>query len=75
MKWFPKAYMVSLDDIGEMNFAKKQRGKKPVQGRYTIPFNLTRRQCVSKVAEMFDLYNSKDNPNPSNNEIGPTHFG
>ena len=54
MKWFPKEDMVSLD-IGELNFAKKQRGKKPVQGRNTIPFNLTRRQCVSKVAEMFDL--------------------
>ena len=54
MKWFPKEDMVSLD-VGELNFAKKQRGKKPVQGRNTIPFNLTRRQCVSKVAEMFDL--------------------
>ena len=54
MKWCPKKDMVSLD-IGELNFAKKQRGKKPVQGRNTIPFNLTRRQCVSKVAEMFDL--------------------
>ena len=54
MKWFPKEDMVSLD-IGELNFAKKQRGKKPVKGRNTIPFNLTRRKCVSKVAEMFDL--------------------
>ena len=54
MKWFPKEDMVSLD-IGEFNFAKKQRGKKPVQGRNTISFNLTRRQCVSKVAKEFDL--------------------
>ena len=54
MKWFPKEDMVSLD-IGELNFAKKARGKKPVKGRDTIPFNLTRRQCVSKVAELFDL--------------------
>ena len=46
--------MVSLD-IGGLNFAMKQRGKKPVQGRNIIPFNLTRRQCVSKVAEMFYL--------------------
>ena len=29
MKWFPKKDMVSID-IGELNFAKKQRGKKPV---------------------------------------------
>ena len=54
MKWIPKEEMVSFD-LGELNFAKKQRGKKPVQGRNTILFNLTRRQCVSKVAEMFDL--------------------
>ena len=46
--------MVSLG-IGELDLAKKQRGKKPMQGRNTIPFYLTRRQCVSKVAEMFDL--------------------
>ena len=38
-----------------MNFDKKKRGEKPVQGRNAIPFNLTRRQCVSKVAEIFDL--------------------
>ena len=54
MKWFPKKDMVSLD-IGKLNFAKKQRGKKPVQGRNTIPFNLTRRQYVSKVAKTFGL--------------------
>ena len=46
MKWLPKEDMVSLD-IGELNFAKKQIGK--------TPLNPTRRQCVSKVAEMFDL--------------------
>ena len=54
MKWFPKEDIVLLE-MGELNFAKKQRGKKPVQERNTTPFNLTRRQCVSKVAEMFDL--------------------
>ena len=26
-----------------------------MQGRNTIPFNLTRRQCVSKVAKTFGL--------------------
>ena len=26
-----------------------------MQGRKTVPFNLTKRQCVSKVAEVFDL--------------------
>ena len=54
MKWFPNEDMLSFD-IGELNFAKKERGKKTVQGRNTIPFHLTRRQCVSKVPEVFDL--------------------
>ena len=54
MKWFPKEDMISLD-ISELNFAKKQRGKKPVQQLNQIPEKLTRRHCVSKVAEIFDL--------------------
>ena len=37
MKWFPNEDMLSFD-IGELNFAKKERGKKTVQGRNTIPF-------------------------------------
>ena len=53
MKCFLKDDLVSLD-IGELKFAKKQRGKKPVQGRNMTPFNVTRRR-VSKVAEIFDL--------------------
>ena len=44
MKCFPKEDMVSLD-IGVLNFPKKQRGKKAVQGRNTISFNLTIREC------------------------------
>ena len=54
MKWFPKQDMLSLD-ISELNFAKKQRGKKPTQHQNQIPEKLTRRHCVSKVAEIFDL--------------------
>ena len=54
MKWFPKEDMLSLD-ISELNFAKKQRGKKPAQHQNQIPEKLTRRHCVSKVAEIFDL--------------------
>ena len=54
MKSFPKEDMISLD-ISELNFAKKQRGKKPVQQLNQIPEKLTRRHCVSKVAEIFDL--------------------
>ena len=54
MKWLPKDDVVSLD-IGELNFAKKQRGKKPIKNQNIIPLRLSRRHCVSKVAEIFDL--------------------
>ena len=52
MLWYPKIDKLSLD-IQEMNFAKKQRGKKPLSS-CTVPSNLTRRQCISKVSEIFD---------------------
>jgi len=55
MTWFPKDDLLSLD-IGELNFAKKQRGKKPTGLSVgVIPSKLTRRHCVSKVSEIFDL--------------------
>ena len=53
MVWHPKIDMLSLD-ISEMNFARKQRGKKPTESTGTIPSRLTRRHCVSKVSEIFD---------------------
>ena len=54
MKWFPKEDLLAID-IGKLNFAKKQCGKKPVQHQNIIPTKLTRRNCVSKLAEIFDL--------------------
>lgn len=54
MKWFVKEDMLSLN-VGELNFAKKNRGKKPSHLQNIIPLNLTRRHCASKVAELFDL--------------------
>ena len=54
MKWFPKENMLSLD-ISELNFAKKQREKKPAQHQNQIPEKLTRRHCVSQVVKIFDL--------------------
>ena len=54
LKWFVKSDQISLN-IGEMNFAKKIRGKKPSQSFHIIPKRLTRRHCASKVAEVFDL--------------------
>ncbi|XP_066913677.1 uncharacterized protein [Clytia hemisphaerica] len=53
MKWYPEEDVVSLD-VSELNFAKKVRGKKPVKIN-NVPTKLTRRHCVSKVAELYDI--------------------
>ena len=51
----PKEDTISLD-VGELNFAKKTRGKKPTTSNAKqIPTNLTRRHCVAKVAEVYDI--------------------
>ena len=52
-EWYPEEDHVSLD-VSELNFAKKVRGKKPIAIK-EVPINLTRRQCVSKVAELYDI--------------------
>ena len=54
MRWYPKDDLLALN-IGELNFSKKQRGKKPTNTINIIPENLTRRHCTSKVAEIFDI--------------------
>ena len=54
MKWFPKSNELSLS-ISDLNFAKKQRGKKPSNTSNIVPEKLTRRHCASKVAEIFDI--------------------
>ena len=55
LKWYTKEDVLALD-ISELNFAKKCRGRKPVNSSLSIiPSKLTRRHCVSKVAEIFDL--------------------
>ena len=53
-KWYSTEDELQLD-IGELNFTKKLCGKKSVDRNYVIPKILTRRHCVSKVAEIFDL--------------------
>ena len=55
MKWFSEPDELQLD-MSELNFQKRHRGKR-VQGgvKHEIPSILTRRHCVSKVAEIFDL--------------------
>ena len=54
MKWNTKADKISLE-TGDLNFLKKQRGKKSPASNNQIPPEFTRRDCVSKVAEIFDL--------------------
>ena len=53
MKWFSKEDKISLN-CSNLNFARKHRGKKPSNNNQ-IPDKFTRRQCVGKVAEVFDL--------------------
>ena len=55
MKWYPEDDKLELD-ITELNLNKKHRGKK-LQSleRNAIPKHLTRRHCVLKVAEIYDL--------------------
>ena len=50
MKWLPKKDLLALG-IVELNFAKKQHRKKPVQHQNIIPSKLAR-EIVSKVAEI-----------------------
>eukprot|EP00794_Sanderia_malayensis_P019733 gene19733-biopygen14568 len=53
MKWFLESEHISIDNP-EINFAEKYRGKKPKQIR-EVPKALTRRQCMSKVSDVFDI--------------------
>ena len=53
MRWFPEGDFIQLD-IGELDFARKSRGKKLSEPK-GIPERLTRKHCASKVAEVFDL--------------------
>ena len=54
MKWFLKDDIISLDNK-DINFAKKIREGKPTTTNNIIPSKLTRRDCVSKVCEIFDI--------------------
>ena len=53
VRWFSKDDVIILD-VGPLDFSKRCRGKRtsPV---FCVPDSVTRRQCLSKVAEIFDL--------------------
>ena len=53
MKWLSKSDYLKLD-IGPLDFSKKSRGRK-TNAVTNIPEMLTRRQCASKVAEIYDI--------------------
>ena len=55
MKWYPKTDQLAFT-FGDVNFARKSRGRKPpVDQPMWLPEILTRRHVVAFVAEMFDL--------------------
>ena len=53
MKWYSEMDLLQLY-VSPLDFAKRVRGKK-MSTSPGIPSNLTRRQCLSKVSELFDL--------------------
>ena len=53
-KWDPENDLISLD-IQEVNFSKKNRGKKNVESVGVVPDKLTRKHCASRTGEIFDI--------------------
>ena len=54
MKWFSKEDLIILDTTN-LNFNRKTRGKKSEAMNDQIPKAFTKKDCVGKVAEVFDL--------------------
>ena len=52
LKWYPKRDFLTLN-WNELNFAQKVRGRK-CEILSEVPLNLTMRECVRKLAEIFD---------------------
>ena len=53
LKWFPKGDLISIN-MGDLNVAKRNRGRKSRDRKGIIPDEITKRYCVGKVAEIFD---------------------
>ena len=53
VKWFSKEDTIALD-IGPLNFSKRCKGQQTISVS-GLPDSVTRRQCLSKVAGIFDL--------------------
>ena len=53
LRWFSKSDHLMLN-LGDLNFSKKLRGRKAQGELGQIPETFTRRECVSRVSEVFD---------------------
>ena len=53
MKWFPKGDFLKLN-IGELNLAKKRRGRKSSSSKGILPEKLSLTNCVGRAGEIFD---------------------
>ena len=54
MIWYSKPDLLSLN-LSELNFSKKQQGKKKENLHSFLPGKFTQRDCASRAAEVFDL--------------------
>ena len=52
-RWFSKEDTLSIN-VPELNLAKKRRGRKCLSEKGKMPEKLTKRDCVSRVAEIFN---------------------
>ena len=52
--WYPCDDTLPFD-LGKLNFCKWRRGKKSDESNDVISGNFTRRDCVSRVSELFDI--------------------
>ena len=53
LKWFSKGDFISIN-VKQLNFSRKKRGRKDVSMEGIIPDHLTKRDCISKVLEIYD---------------------
>ena len=55
IKWYPLLDEIKLA-FGKLNFSKRVRGKKKIdENSFVIPKKLTRKICLGKMAEIYDL--------------------
>ena len=53
LKWYSQEDKIGIN-VSKLNFEKKLRGRKSANGDGALPEKITKRDCASKVAELFD---------------------